>query len=86
MLPDRYFIGYDHSWWPGDDRFQTWKYDAPGIVEIYDALRELGEQTEIPFHPVRYEDLVAGPNTMQDRLSERFGLEFSGVFADFHQL
>ena len=21
ILPDRYFIGYDHSWWPQDDRF-----------------------------------------------------------------
>ncbi len=34
---------------------------------------------------MRYEDLVADPNTIQDQLSEKFGLEFSGRFANFHR-
>ena len=85
VLPDRYFIGYDHSWWPQDRQFENWKYDAPGILEIFEALRGLGDQTEIPFLQVRYERLVQEPNAIQDQLATRFGVEFSGSFADFHQ-
>ena len=84
MLPDRYFIGYEHSWWPQDEAFERWKYDGPGIVDVFEALQALGKQTEIPFHEVRYEDLVTDPNAVQDQLANRFSFDFSSRFSDFH--
>ncbi|MEX2048886.1 MAG: sulfotransferase domain-containing protein [Gemmatimonadota bacterium] len=85
LLPDQYFIGHDHSWWPQDAEFGSWKFNAPGIVEIFREIEELGRQSEIPTYTVKYEDLVEEPNRIQQQLRDRFGLDFADSFADFHQ-
>lgn len=85
LLPDRYFIGHDHSWWPQDPEFREWKYNAPGVVAIFDELEHLRGQSEVPVHFVRYEDLVADPDAVQGVLADRLGLSFAGRFSDFHK-
>lgn len=85
MIPDRYFIGYDHSWWPQNKQFSEWKYDAPGIVDVHEALVECEGSTPFDVLRLRYEDLVADPDAVQDRIVDRTGLEFSGRFRDFHK-
>lgn len=83
MLPEEYFIGYDHSWWP--TRQNTWVYDAPGISAIAEQISHLSHLDEVSLLQFRYEDLLADANSIQQQLVDRFGLEFSSTFADFHK-
>jgi hypothetical protein len=85
MVPDRYFIGHDHSWWPQNKSFSEWKFDAPGIVEIHEALDGLQRASPFAFLLLRYEDLVASPDDVQRVIATSFGLDFSGRFQDFHK-
>jgi len=84
MLPDRYFIGHDHSWWPQDRDFREWKYDAPGVLEIHAEIETLRDSPRAPLI-VRYEDLVDDPDDIQGRIEADFGLKFGGRFSDFHE-
>ena len=54
-----------------DAQLATLSSQGLSTLEIYEALRVLGDRTEIPFHQVRYEHLVTDPNTIQDQLAER---------------
>lgn len=85
MLPDRYFIGYDHSWWPGNKEFSEWKYDAPGIGEISRAIGAAEKLVGLDIYMVRFEQLVGQPDEVQQQIGWRFGLEFSGSFSGFHK-
>jgi len=84
MLPDQYFIGYDHSWWPGNKEFSEWKYDAPGIGEISGAIEEAKALEGIDLHIVRYEELVMSPDQVQEEIARRLDLGLEGKFSDFH--
>lgn len=83
MIPDQYFIGHDYSWWPQDKSFKKWRYDAPGVVGIYEAIRAIRTRSDTTI--VRYEDLVADPNAVQQTLAEFYGLGFDGNFRQFHE-
>ncbi|MEQ1855822.1 MAG: sulfotransferase domain-containing protein [Longimicrobiales bacterium] len=85
LLPDRYFIGHDNSWWPQDTEFREWKYNAPGVVDIFDELERLRGQSELHVEFVRYEDLVEDSDAVQARLADRLGLSFGGRFSDFYK-
>lgn len=85
VLPDRYFIGHDHSWWPQDPEFKTWTYDAAGIVAIFNELERLRDEEEIPILFLRFEDLVRDPDAIQRRIADRFDLRFAGRFSTFHE-
>ncbi len=83
VLPNEYFIGHDHSWWPQDKTFKKWHYDAPGVIHIYEAVRAIRTRSDTTI--VRYEDLVADPNAVQRTLAELYGLRFDGDFQQFHE-
>lgn len=84
VLPDRYFIGFDHSWWP-QQRDGEWKYDAAGIREVAQAIEELRTLTGAKVVILRYEDLVADPDGIQRMIASETGLRFAQSFSDYHR-
>lgn len=85
VVPDRYFIGHDHSWWPQDVEFREWKFDAPGIMPVFEAMVALEVSSPFRYLSVRYEDLVADADAVQTAIGEALGLRFNGRFSSFHQ-
>lgn len=85
VLPDRYFIGYDHSWWPGPKGSSEWKYDAQGIGEIHQAICRARTNTEFHVMLLRYELLVANPDRVQAEIASLFGIKFCGKFSRFYE-
>lgn len=82
IFPDKYFIGYDHSWWPQNESFTKWKYDAPGILDVHKSiLKSIGRPDSML---IKYEDLVSKPNVIQNDLGSKFNLKFTTLFSDFH--
>lgn len=84
-LPDQYFIGYKHSWWPQDKNFSHWKYDAPGIEDIYSAITRYKNLNYINVMEIKYENLVKDPNKVQEQIKKFADVEFSGLFQDFYK-
>lgn len=83
IFTDEFFIGYDHSWWPQDQKFTEWGYDAPGILEIHSAMIEA---IHFPYSMlVRYEDLVKHPDIVQRNIRDMFDLNFCSNFHGYHQ-
>lgn len=83
MLPDRYFIGYDHSWWPQDPAFSIWKYNAPGVIDIHRRIQLAQRRADAMV--VRYEDLIEDPDRVQERLRSKFALNFQRRFSEYHK-
>ncbi len=84
-IPDRYFIGWDASWYPQGPDTDEWGYTAPGVIEIDRAFTAASTVEGVSYTVVRYERLVAEPQAVQAELAEAYGLPFAGQFADFHQ-
>ena len=84
LLPGQYFIGYDHSWWPGRIGSGAWVYTAPGIGEIHAAVDKALACSEPCTLRVRYEDLVSDPDGIQRHISDHTGLNFAEAFSRFH--
>lgn len=82
VLPEEYFIGYDHSWWPQDGNFTEWAHDAPGVIDIYREIRKYENDPRVLI--IRYEDLIDDSNGIQKKIAEKFQLEFSGAFSEYH--
>lgn len=83
MCPDRYFIGYDHSWWPQDKSFSKWSYNAPGILRIHQSVKDAVQRHDVML--VKYEDLVADPDKIQKDISQKYELTFDSPFSEFHK-
>lgn len=83
MIPNEFFIGHDHSWWPQDPSFEEWKYDAPGVIDIYKEINAIKSRPDV--HLVRYEELVNAPHTVQSTISSKYDLHFSGPFIEYHK-
>lgn len=84
LIPDEFFIGFDHSWWPNRTTPEGWSYSAPGIVDIFDEMFRIRERSDVMF--VRYEDLVLEPGTVQAHVADRFSLPFTGSFAQYDRI
>lgn len=84
VLPDRYFIGFDYSWWPQKEEGE-WAYDAAGVGQIANAIEELRELAGVKVVIIRYEDLVAEPDEIQSKIAAATGLEFDQAFSDYHR-
>jgi hypothetical protein len=89
IYPGEYFIGYDHSWWPQTAAHPgaplnelAWKYDAPGVMEIYHAIRAHMGEPHVTV--IKYEDLVADADRIQSALASKYALSFSGKFSEYH--
>lgn len=85
LLPTEYFIGYDHSWWPGTIGSGTWTYTAPGIRQIHSAIQQAESCPTVEAIRVRYESLTENPDHVQERIAARTGITFSEVFSRFHE-
>ena len=82
IIPNEYFIGYDHSWWPQDGGFDRWKYDAPGVIEVNLAIQNALKRDDVCL--VKYEDLVSAPDLVQDIIRNKFDIEFFSRFSQYH--
>lgn len=84
VVPDRYFIGYEASWWPSGG-FDDWVYDGPGVAALDAALQGLLRASGSEIMAVRYEDLVTDPDSVQRTIADVLGLEFDSPFSSFHE-
>lgn len=83
FLPGEYFIGYDHSWWPQDKDFKRWKYDAPGVIEISAEIKNSLEIDNVMC--IRYEDLISNPDSVQNSITEKTGIQFDLPFNRYYE-
>jgi len=81
IFPDNYFIGHDFSYWPQDSKFDKWKYDAPGVMQISNEIRDASKRDDVLL--IKYEDLTSAPDMIQNTIEQRYGLKFSGVFSKY---
>jgi hypothetical protein len=76
-VPDDYFMGCDLMYFVPDG---AKPYPAkPGVRPTYEKYME----TKDSVYTLRYEDLIADPDILQDDLGQKLNLEFSGKFSDF---
>lgn len=86
LLPDRYFIGYDRSWWPEGPDLKLWGYTGPGIQSIYECTRRLLEvDTGITVVNVKYEELLARTESVQAGIGSALEIGFSGDFSAYYR-
>jgi len=83
VFPDKYFIGGDFSYWPQDSEFNEWKYDAPGVIQISEAIRVASKRNDVLI--VKYEDLTSNPDKVQKKLGCIYDLEFDGEFSKYNE-
>ena len=83
LLPDQYFIGHDHSWWPQGKGLRDWRFDAPGALAIYEAIQSIRGRPDTTL--IRYEDLVKDPDAVQASITAKYGLLFDSPFSEYHQ-
>lgn len=83
IYPDEYFIGHDYSWWPQNQKFTAWRYDAPGVMAIHEAIQEALPRPDVML--LRYEDLVADPDKVQDVIAKKFSVVFDARFSEYHK-
>ena len=84
FLPDRYFIGYDHSWRPDRRHPSGWSYTGYGVGAIFRQIEALAAVADLQLLEVRYEDLVGRPDLTQRAIATALSLDFLAPFADFH--
>lgn len=85
-VPHDYFYGAQHCYFiPPDGSPPT--LTAPGILPVHDAIAQVIRANLFPqgVQFVRYEELVAAPESIRARLEEAFFLDFKGRFSDFHR-
>jgi hypothetical protein len=82
IYPDEYFIGYDSSFWPQTKEFTEWAYNAPGIINIYEEICRVKDLKGVKL--IKYESLVLCPDSVQDKINDRFDLHFVGEFSNYH--
>jgi len=80
--PDEYFIGHDYSWWPQDQKFTEWHYDAPGVIAIHKAIQAALRRPDVML--IRYESLVSNPDIVQQEITNKFNLVFQAKFSEYH--
>ncbi len=84
--PDDYLIGYDGCFTiRGSYPNYTRVFDAPGIGAFYRELCAWRESDSVELQMLRYEQLVADPASVQERLARELGLRFHADFARFHE-
>ena len=83
FLPDEYFIGYDNSWWPQDKEFNSWKYDAPGVIKITREIKKILGKENVA--AIRYEDLMLNADAVQEKISDEFNMSFDYPFSKYYE-
>ncbi len=81
-VPDRYFLDYEGSWTP---HARGPRREPYGIRAIHAAIQRAQRIEGMEVILVRYEDLVADPDRIQQALAARIGVEFNSRFSDFHR-
>ena len=84
-VPDDYFTGADLCYHIYPDRPPT--LTAPGFLLVHKAILDVARAGLFPqgIFYLKYEDLVAHPEAVQQALAAAFGLTFQGNFRDFHR-
>jgi hypothetical protein len=81
-VPDRYFIDYEGCWTP---HRRGARREAFGIRQIHTAIERAECLRGIEVVLLRYEELVADPDTVQELVSEQLDLTFRCRFSAFHK-
>ncbi|EPX78080.1 hypothetical protein [Salipiger mucosus] len=83
-VPDDYFVSADYCYFSPKGRTPT--KTAPGIIPTQDAIAKIATSGLFPngVFLLKYEDLVANPENIKEKLSAGLDLEFEGNFSDFH--
>ncbi|MDH3520137.1 MAG: sulfotransferase domain-containing protein [Myxococcales bacterium] len=84
-VPHDYFIGYEASYAVGDDFPHGSKLLHPGVRGYYERIEQLDELVDLTLVRVRYEDLIAQPDAVQQRLADALRVRFARRFAQFHE-
>ncbi len=84
-IPDEFFIGYDHSWWPRKDSHAAWQYDGSGVLEIHAAIEQSAAIEGITVIKVSYEEMINDPDGLQKKLEKNMGINFDYPIRDFHR-
>jgi hypothetical protein len=84
-IPNEYFVGAENCWLVPAG--QTPSFTAPGILPTHRAILTIINSGIFPkgVMVVKYEDLVADPESVKDLLAKHLDMEFSGNFSDFHK-
>ena len=83
MLPDEFFIGHDHSWWPHKNDFSKWRYNGPGVIDINRAIKDSVNNRNINVIKVRYEQIVFDIDGLQKDLESQLNVRFSCPLRSF---
>lgn len=84
-VPDDYFMHYDWRWSPrGNAPDYSILPDPRGFSRVDFAVRWAGEHDGYELMEIRYEDLVANSDAVQEKIQKRFGFTMSGRFSEFH--
>ncbi|MBY6090222.1 sulfotransferase [Maritimibacter alkaliphilus] len=83
-VPDDYFMAADLCYFIQPGKVPT--FTAPGLLQIQRAIMQVARSGAFPrgIFYLKYEDLVADPDSVQQALAAQLGLRFEGSFADFH--
>jgi hypothetical protein len=84
--PDDYLIGYEGCYRiSGSYPNYRKRFSGPGIGDFQREFRAWQDRTELEIVPLRYEELVADPPGVQERLVRELGLRFSRPLEEFHR-
>ncbi|MHA6347505.1 hypothetical protein [Roseivivax sp. CAU 1761] len=84
-VPDDYFVSADFCYFAPKGQKPT--KEAPGILQTQHAIAQIATSGIFPqgVFILKYEDLIANPETVKHKLAEGLELEFDGNFSDFHK-
>ena len=85
-MPDDYLIGYE-SCYHVDGTYPNYSVRSSdrGLRDFYQAFERCRARSDVETATVRYEDLIADPGSVQQRLAEQLGLRFTLPFEEYHQ-
>lgn len=77
----QYFQGYDYQFFINHSRGVK-SFTNPGVVETFRAINKLSFDNS-RFLLLKYEDLIADPDAVQDRIQEFIGMSMRSSFSDY---
>lgn len=85
FAPDSYVISFQGAYsFSGVYPNYIKKFDGPGIERYYSVMERLIKDNSLNLIFIRYEDLVADADKCQKKVAVSFGVQFDGLFSNYH--
>ena len=81
-VPEQYWQGYDYKFFVNPNRGIK-SYTNPGIGAAFTAIRQVQKDARHAFLLVKYEEVVANPDSVQTRVEEFTGVRFKKPFSEW---